>query len=73
MAHDPKYGRRDFFKDSVLSVAKAAKEYAAHADAAPEKTAPAIRTDWLRPPGAVTEALFLERCTQCGDCIRQRK
>ena len=27
MATDPKYGRRDFFKDSVLSVAKAAKEY----------------------------------------------
>ena len=68
MASEPKYGRRDFFKDSVLSVAKAAKEYAAHADAAPEKPAPAIRTDWLRPPGAVSEALFLERCTQCGDC-----
>ena len=38
MATDPKYGRRDFFKDSVLSVAKAAKEYAAHVDAVPQKT-----------------------------------
>ena len=28
VATDPTYGRRDFFKDSVLSVAKAAKEYA---------------------------------------------
>ena len=59
MATDPKYGRRAFFKDSVLSVAKAAKEYAAHVDAAPEKPAPPVRTDWLRPPGAVSEALFL--------------
>ena len=70
MATDPKYGRRDFFKDSVLSVAKAAKEYAAQADAPPEKAAPAVRTDWLRPPGAVSEALFLERCTKCSDCIK---
>ena len=71
MASEPKYGRRDFFKDSVLSVAKAAKEYAAHADAPSEKPAPACgRTDWLRPPGAVSEALFLERCTKCSDCVK---
>jgi ferredoxin-type protein NapG len=70
MASEPKYGRRDFFKDSVLSVAKAAKEYAAHVDAAPEKPAPPLRMDWLRPPGAVGEALFLERCTKCGDCVK---
>lgn len=70
MATDPKYGRRDFFKDSVLSVAKAAKEYAAHVDAAPQKPAPPMRTDWLRPPGAVSEALFFERCTKCSDCVK---
>ena len=70
MASEPKYGRRDFFKDSVLSVVKAAKEYAAHADAPSEKPAPPGRTDWLRPPGAVSEALFLERCTKCGDCVK---
>ena len=33
MAADPKYGRRDFLKDSVVSVAKAAREFAAHKDA----------------------------------------
>ena len=70
MATDPKYGRRDFFKDSVLSVAKAAKEYAAHVDAAPEKPAAPTRTDWLRPPGATGETLFLERCTKCNDCVK---
>ena len=70
MASEPKYGRRDFFKDSVLSVAKAAKEYSAHADAPSAKPAPPGRTDWLRPPGAVSEPLFLERCTKCGDCVK---
>lgn len=72
MASDPQYGRRHFLKDSVLSVAKTAQEFVKHRDAAPEPTtsAPPARTDWLRPPGAVTEALFLERCTRCGDCLK---
>jgi ferredoxin-type protein NapG len=70
MATNPKYGRRDFLKDSVLSVAKAAKEFSTHSDAVSEKPAPALRTDWLRPPGAVEEPLFLERCTKCNDCVK---
>ena len=70
MATDPKYGRRDFLKDSVLSVAKAAEEFSRHAEAAPDKPAPVVRTDWLRPPGAVEETLFLERCTRCSDCAK---
>ncbi|HET9845478.1 MAG TPA: 4Fe-4S dicluster domain-containing protein [Nitrospira sp.] len=70
MATDPTYGRRDFFKDSVISVAKAAKEFSSHADAVREKPAPEMRTDWLRPPGAAVEAIFLERCTKCGDCSK---
>jgi ferredoxin-type protein NapG len=70
VATDPKYGRRDFLKDSVLSVAKAAQEFSKHADAVPEKPAPPARTDWLRPPGAVAESLFLERCTKCSDCAK---
>lgn len=71
MATDPTYGRRDFLKDSVVSVAKAAQEFAKHQEVAPEQAAPPpVRADWLRPPGAVGEALFLERCTQCGDCAK---
>ena len=70
MATDPSYNRRTFFKDSILSVAKAAQEFTKHVDAKPEPAAPAPRTDWLRPPGAVEEALFLERCTKCGDCLK---
>ena len=68
MANDPTYGRRDFLKDSVVSVAKAAQEFSKQQEVVPERSAPLVRTDWLRPPGAVDETLFLERCTKCGDC-----
>ena len=66
---DSYYGRRDFFKDSVLSVAKAAQEFAKQKDAVAPQALPPARIDWLRPPGAVDEAVFLERCTKCSDCI----
>jgi ferredoxin-type protein NapG len=70
MATDPSYSRRDFLKDSALSMARTAHEFARQAEAAPV-TAPApVRTDWLRPPGAVGETLFLDRCTKCSDCIK---
>lgn len=69
VATNPSYGRRDFLKDSVLSVAKAAQEFARQKDAVPEQLPEPVRTDWLRPPGAVEEASFLERCTKCSDCI----
>lgn len=70
MADDPQYGRRRFLQDSVLSVARAAQEYVKHRDAPSEQPPPPPRTDWLRPPGAVQETLFLERCTKCGDCLK---
>jgi ferredoxin-type protein NapG len=69
MTMNPSYGRRDFLKDSVLSVAKATQEFAKHKDAIPVQTPPPARTDWLRPPGSVDEDIFTERCTKCGDCI----
>lgn len=70
MGTNPGYGRRQFLKESVLSIAKTAQEYVKHRDAPSEKPTPAPRQDWLRPPGAVVEALFLERCTRCGDCVK---
>ncbi|MBI4401045.1 MAG: 4Fe-4S dicluster domain-containing protein [Nitrospirae bacterium] len=70
MGTEPEYGRRRFLKESVLSLAKTAHEFVKHRDAPPEKAEPAPRDGWLRPPGAVTETLFLERCTQCGDCLK---
>jgi ferredoxin-type protein NapG len=70
MATNPSYGRRDFLKDSVISTVKAAHELVKQADGLPAKPPPAsTRIDWLRPPGAVREHLFLERCTRCNDCV----
>ncbi|MER3422612.1 MAG: hypothetical protein C4293_04640 [Nitrospiraceae bacterium] len=70
MANQPQYGRRHFMKDSVISLVKTAQEFVKHRDAPTEKEQPASRNDWLRPPGAVAESLFLERCTRCGDCAK---
>ena len=72
MPTDPQYGRRHFLKDSLISFAKTAQEFVKHrdGDTPSEPAAPALRTDWLRPPGAAPEALFLERCTRCGDCAK---
>jgi ferredoxin-type protein NapG len=70
MAINPSYGRREFLKDSVISAVKAAQELVKQADGVPaEPPPPPIRMDWLRPPGAVAEHLFLERCTKCNDCV----
>lgn len=71
MATNPSYGRRDFLKDSVLSTVKAAQEFVKEADGLrKEPVQPQVRLDWLRPPGAVGEQLFLERCTKCQDCVK---
>lgn len=74
MATDPQYeyGRRHFLKDSLVSVVKTAHEFTKHRDAPSEQPeAPAfVREDWLRPPGAVSESMFLDRCTRCGDCAK---
>ena len=71
MAQDPEYGRRRFIKESVLSLARTAQEYVTHRDAPREEAAvQTFRADGLRPPGAVEESLFLERCTKCGDCVK---
>ncbi|NGZ99320.1 MAG: 4Fe-4S ferredoxin [Nitrospira sp. WS110] len=70
MATNPSYGRRDFLKDSVFSTVKAAQEFVKEVDGPRAEQVPAqVRVDWLRPPGAVAEALFLERCTKCSDCV----
>lgn len=70
MSANPSYGRRDFIKDSVVSTVRAAHEFVKHSDGLPVKPPlPPTRIDWLRPPGAVEEQLFLERCTKCNDCV----
>ena len=68
----PSLGRRNFIRQSVVSLGVTVQEYMKHQKAAPEKKATAQiieRTDWLRPPGAVEESDFLDRCTKCDDCL----
>jgi ferredoxin-type protein NapG len=74
MAEEFDKERREFLKQSVLSVGKTVYEYYEQQKEAPvEVGLPAppvkVRADWLRPPGAVEEELFLDRCTKCGDCL----
>ena len=68
---EPSYGRRNFLKQSVVSLGVTVHEYVKHRDAedAQEKQPEKRRTDWLRPPGALEEARFLESCTGCGECV----
>ena len=68
---DPSCGRRNFLKQSVVSLGVTVHEYVKHRDAqdSREATPEKRRTDWLRPPGALEEALFLESCTGCGECV----
>ena len=68
----PGYGRRSFLRHSAVSFGVTVQEFIKHRDAPTEKKKKdpvPVRTDWLRPPGAVDEDLFLDRCTKCGDCI----
>lgn len=72
-ANDPALGRRTFLRHSMVSLGATVQEFVKHRDApsSEEIQKPTVpeKTGWLRPPGAVEEALFLERCTKCGDCI----
>jgi ferredoxin-type protein NapG len=70
---NPSLGRRTFLRHSVISIGATVQEFIKHRDA--PSTAKKVeqpvseKTGWLRPPGAVEEELFLERCTGCADCV----
>jgi len=72
-ASDPALGRRTFLRHSMVSLGATVQEFVKHRDAPSSKETQkrkvVEKTGWLRPPGAVQEDLFLERCTKCGDCI----
>ena len=69
---NPSLGRRTFLRHSVISIGATVQEFVKHRDA-PSQTKQEQpipeRTGWLRPPGAVEEEMFLERCTGCADCV----
>lgn len=55
--------RRQFFRDSVRALLRPLVDYLDDSAAA----SPA--RPWLRPPGAIPEAEFLETCQHCGNCV----
>lgn len=69
----PDLGRRTFLRQSMVSLGVTVQEFVKHRDAPLSDKAQDVKvpekTGWLRPPGAVREEMFLERCTQCGDCM----
>ena len=70
---DPSLGRRNFIRQSVVSLGVTVQEFVkSQKETAPVEAAPEAakqKSGWVRPPGAVEENLFLERCTQCADCV----
>jgi ferredoxin-type protein NapG len=69
---NPSLGRRSFLRHSVISIGATVHEFVKNRDAPSQvnKEHPiAEKTGWLRPPGAVEEKTFLERCTGCADCL----
>lgn len=60
--------RRQFFSDFGRSVVEGLA--GVFAPRAPHrKGAGAAGPTWLRPPGALPEADFLDKCTRCTDCL----
>lgn len=55
--------RRRFFRDSLEAVLRPLAQLINSEGPAPDRA-------WLRPPGALPEAQFLDTCQRCGDCIK---
>lgn len=64
-----KHGRRGFFKEALNQILQPV------ADILDERTGPAPTVETpaavlLRPPGALPEEEFLEKCLRCGNCVK---
>lgn len=60
--------RRDFFKAGLKSLGQGVKEVASavYSSHGPTATEPQM----IRPPGALPESEFLEKCTRCNECVK---
>lgn len=61
-----RFSRNQFFRFGLLQVWEGVGEMFAPL---PKKT-PRVEVDWLRPPGALLEHDFLDKCTKCDDCVK---
>jgi len=65
MSSDRPVNRRDFFKYAFVEITKAVQEFSGE-----KRDLPPRKRNYLRPPGAVGEALFDLLCTRCDACIK---
>lgn len=63
---DPDVDRRGFFGALLRELARPIAEF----QAGLRSSAPETATSLLRPPGALPEPIFLDRCEQTGECVR---
>ena len=59
------HGRRTFFREAFTKIVQPVAEYL---DTQIGERLPAEKA-LLRPPGALTEEMFLETCLRCGNCV----
>lgn len=69
MTHDDDTGslRREFFRTAALRAIRPVADYIEQR--LEKRLRPADDRSWLRPPGAVSEGLFLDTCQRCGACV----
>lgn len=60
--------RRDFFKYSFASMLDSVKEVTNAAWGLEQAIAPKV--ELIRPPGALPEQEFLDKCTRCNECVK---
>lgn len=62
-------GRRDFFKDAFNQIMKPVAEFLDDRILEPFSTDKPHR-NIFRPPGALSEPEFLDKCLRCGNCVK---
>jgi ferredoxin-type protein NapG len=63
-------GRRGFFKEALNQLMQPVAEFLDDRISDPVPVEAASRGHLLRPPGALPEAEFLEKCHRCGNCVK---
>ncbi len=65
---DKQINRRDFFKAGFLKITESVREVA-NAAWGPEQIE-VSKPELIRPPGALPENEFLDKCTRCNECVK---
>jgi len=67
----PKITRREFFREGLKGVGEGVKDILAAVYTEEEfPKAEEYNQGFIRPPGALDEKEFLERCTRCNECVK---